>query len=134
MLNRRDSVTWCINDLNRRGSAEEDFTVLIARTVPSSSDPRALRAACALSSTFEICGISTAKITNTTTTAARVVPNSTRSSWAISTREPMIMIPPLIRPMIDVDAAWFSNTVSEVTRVTSSPGPRESSAKTRAPR
>src|SRR5690625_5961126 len=61
-------------------------------------------------------GIRTTKARNTTATTARVTPSRVGSRTAISTSVPTTMIALLIRPITAVEAAWFSSTVSEVTR------------------
>ena len=57
----------------------------------------------------------------TTTTAATVVASSTRSSTAMRTSVPTSITTPLASPTTLDETASRNNTVSEVTRVTSSP-------------
>ena len=70
----------------------------------------------------------------TTTTATTVVASSTRSSTPISTSVPISITVLLMIPTRLEEAASLSSTVSDVTRVTSSPLGRLVIAGTVAPR
>ncbi len=113
-----------------RSSARLTFTVRMARSAPSSAPPSRPMCSCARFWAVAIPGISTMNSTPTSTTATRVVPSSTRSRTAIRTSVPASMTVPLIRPISAPVAASRSSTVSEVTRVTSSPGGRRVTAGT----
>ena len=104
-----------------RSSARLALTVLIARSAPSSVPPSWPRCSCACSLAFAIDGITSRNRIVTTTTATTVVPSRTRSSTPISTSVPISITVLLMIPTRAEDAASLSSTVSDVTRVTSSP-------------
>ena len=105
-----------------RDSARLALTVRIARIVPSSIAPSLPTCSWASSCALASFGIKIANRPATTTTAITVVPSRVRSSTPIKINVPASMIAPLIRPITLDAAASRNSTVSEVTRVTSSPG------------
>lgn len=100
------------------------FTVRIARRAPSRTPPSRPIAACA-SCWAAASGRMTRPITAPIRTiVATMTSSSTQSSAAISTNDPTTMIIELKNSSAVEEAASRSSRVSEVTRVTSSPGER----------
>ena len=122
MLNSADVAALATICRSIRSSARLAFTVLIARSEPSSVPPSRPRCSCASVLAFAMPGITSRnRIVDDVPTAAMVAPSRTRSSTPISTSVPTSITVELMIPTNAEAVASLSRTVSLVTRVTSSP-------------
>ena len=121
MLNSADVAALATICCSIRSSARLAFTVLIARSEPSSAPPSRPRCSCASVLAFAMAGITSRNRIVTTTTAAMVAASRTRSSTPMSTSVPTSITVELMMPTNAEAVASLSRTVSLVTRVTSSP-------------
>ncbi len=115
-----------------RCSARLALMVRSARSPPSSTPPSRPSDSWACSWALAMRGMSDPTSTPMTTIARSVVPSRTVSSTAMRTIVPTSPTTALTRLTMLDDAASRSSTVSEVTRVTSSPVGRDPSAPTLA--